>query len=462
MSHSIVDLPSRQTSGDDMEEFIAESRDTFLEWAQSHVIPLDDDNDEDGLEAIASAIGNARVVALSEGCHNSREMMRLHFRLVRHLVEKHNFTTVVTESGLPESRLIFDYVNGAELAEEDAGEEMYRKGLNKMYGAWKEGREMVEWMRDCNHQHNDEEKSLQYYGIDIGGFYQDWKTPLKKVVSYLQRNVFTADEAFALMKLTKRLQPFLDAMHVEARVHYTDRMTAQERNVLAESLGEAVEHFQTFESEYVDRSGRVEYEWARQSLISMQLAENYYRNYMDRCNPESSKFVGLNGRELAMHRNILWVMKQRPSSKIIWINHVAHTKTATQYQGEMWGFLSPAGALIQESLGSDLFTIGLVYGGGEYWKDWQKGLEHRTVAPVPDPRENGLERTLGSLVKTSEAQQKLFIPWAKAPVGAWPWLQKDCSIRENDYFLKIKPSEWNACVYIDTISPSTPAGSIFE
>jgi hypothetical protein len=84
------------------------------------------------------------------------------------------------------------------------------------------------------------------------------------------------------------------------------------------------------------------------------------------------------------------------------------------------------------------------------------------MAPVPDPRKNGLELTLGSLVKTAEAQQKLFIPWDEAPVEAWPWLQSCCLIRENDYFLKIKSSEWNSCININKVSPSTPAGSIFE
>jgi hypothetical protein len=100
----------------------------------------------------------------------------------------------------------------------------------------------------------------------------------------------------------------------------------------------------------------------------------------------------------------------------------------------MWGFLSPTGALIQESLGRDLYTVGIVFGGKEYWKDWQKGVEQQTVAPVPDRRENGLERTLGNLVKTAEAQQKLFIPFATAPIGAWSWLRSCCLIRENDLF----------------------------
>ena len=45
--------------------------------------------------------------------------------------------------------------------------------------------------------------------------------------------------------------------------------------------------------------------------------------------------------------------------KIIWINHVIHTKTETQYQDNTWRFLTPAGQMIRESVGHDkLFIIG--------------------------------------------------------------------------------------------------------
>ena len=446
----------------DMEQFIKESRGIFLEWAHSNMIPLgDDDGDEGALEAIAAAIGDARVVALTEGCHNSRQMMELHFRLVRHLVEHHNFTTVLTETGFPESRIILEYVRGKEI--EMDREEMYQIGLNKMYSAWEEGREMIEWIKEYNrHQDtSDEEHEVHYYGVDIGGFYQNWKTPLKEVLGYLQRYVFTAKKAYVIMELTKRFEPILEAMAKDARKHYTDRMTREERADLALLLDETVDLFASMESEYVERSGRFEYEWARQSLLSMQLAENYYRNYLERGNPYSSKFVGLNGREIAMHRNILWALKQRPASKVIWINHAVHTKSETQYQGELWGFLTPTGAMLRESIGNDLFMIGLVYGSGEYWKDWQKGAEHRCVAPVPRPHEDGLETVLGSLVD-KKSLPMCFVPWAKAPVGAWPWLQSFSSIRENDYHIKIKPLEWQACLYIDKVSPATPKRSMPE
>ena len=38
--------------------------------------------------------------------------------------------------------------------------------------------------------------------------------------------------------------------------------------------------------------------------------------------------------------------------KIIWINHVIHTKTETQYQDNTWRFLTPAGQMIRQSVGN--------------------------------------------------------------------------------------------------------------
>ena len=29
-------------------------------------------------------------------------------------------------------------------------------------------------------------------------------------------------------------------------------------------------------------------------------------------------------------------------------------------------------------------------------------------------------------------------------------------MRENDYFIKIKPMEWNGCIYLHEVDPATP------
>ena len=91
--------------------------DAFVAWAKENGVDIesvDPLHDGDGdLREIASAIGDdVEIVALSEGCHNSRQTMSLHHRVVRHLVENCGFNVVATETGLPESRLIHDYVQG--------------------------------------------------------------------------------------------------------------------------------------------------------------------------------------------------------------------------------------------------------------------------------------------------------------------------------------------------------------
>ena len=110
-------------------------------------------------------------------------------------------------------------------------------------------------------------------------------------------------------------------------------------------------------------SNQFEFEWARQSMISMQLAENYYSNILDIRTSKHPKHSGLNGREIAMHQNMMWILKnqerQSEKVKIIWINHVIHTKTETQYHDNTWRFFTPAGQMIRESVGQEnMFIIG--------------------------------------------------------------------------------------------------------
>ena len=122
------------------------------------------------------------------------------------------------------------------------------------------------------------------------------------------------------------------------------------------------------EEKYVLKSNRFEFEWARQSMISMQLAANYYENILDIQKSKNPKFSGLNGREIAMHQNMMWIIQAMATQKghcpkekvkIIWINHVIHTKTETQFQDNTWRFLTPAGQMICQSVGHNkVFIIG--------------------------------------------------------------------------------------------------------
>jgi erythromycin esterase-like protein len=429
------------------EDYFSKAESCFIEWTKQNMTEIQSLNTKnDGnmdLEEIAKAIGNSKFVALSEGFHNCKEMMSLHCRLIRYLIEFHGFNIVLSESGLPESRLIEDYISG----EKEVPKNLWDRGINKMYGAWKEGRELIEYMREYNLRHGN---VLHYYGTDIGGFYQNWKFPLENILEYLK----TVDTEY-YSYLSNRLDPFIEVLATSARLRYSEQLSCTQKDELAVILDESVENFNDKENLYTSRSNSEEFQWARQCMISMQLAENYYRNLENRKNPESSKFVGLNGREIAMARNSLWVLKQRPDKKVIWIDHVIHTKTKTQYQGDTWGYFTPAGQILKQVLGQDFFSIGMIYGGGQFWNNWQRP-EERFIDSIPpwDGERRSLEKSLSKCEK-----KNFFLNWGKALSSSnfefQYWMQSVFSMRENDYFIQIEPREWDACIYLEKASPAT-------
>ena len=441
------DKPQLQPYEEKMDDaYFDRAEQKFIEWSKENAIDITSvglTNKNDDLKELANSIGNAKFVALSEGFHNCKEMMSLHCRIIQHLISNCGFNTILSESGLPESRLIHDYILGSE-----GNEQMWRNGLNKMYASWSEGRELIAYMRDYNQKNG---SILHYYGTDIGGFYQNWKFPLENILAFL---IMVDNEYY--LKLSEELEEFMEILENNARINYSKKLSSQQKDKLSNILDRAVDNFDQKEEEYVANSTEKDFQWARQSMISMQLAENYYRNFEHRKCGEASKSVGLNGREIAMARNCLWVLKQRKDAKVIWIDHVIHTKTKSQYQDELWGYFTPAGQILRQHLGSDYFSIGMVYGGGTFWNKWQKGPEERFVDEIQpwSEMQRSIEKTLDKCQKNM-----FFLPWKKALTSSLEChylMQYQFSMRENDYYIHIEPREWDSCIFMDKASPSTP------
>lgn len=424
------------------EEKYSNAKQAFIKWGKQNAISInslkESDNNSD-LEAIANAIGNARVVAISEGFHNCKEMMQLHERLIKYLVKEKGFNTVMTESGFPESRMVYNFIKGKQVKGN-----VYKEGFNKMYGAWKEGRSLIDWMHSYNKSHNN---VLDYVGADIGGFYTNWYPPVKRIINYLKK----VDPKEA-KSLNNKLAPFLKVMgKIKARVNYQEKLSAKQKAQLAIILDNSIKIFENKKEEYISKWNKEEYEWARLSTVAMRMAENYYRNYADRKGEKPHRYAGLNGRELMMSHNVLQRLKVRKDAKIILINHVIHTKTKSQKQEDVWGYFTPMGQIIKENLKDDFFVIGMCYGGGKFWNKWQRPTE-RFVDNIQDFKKDGIEATMSTIGK-----KPYFIHWEKAPLEAEPWLNKITTLRENDYYTLIEPIEWNACFYLNEVNPATAA-----
>lgn len=279
---SVEDLPSEKA------RHLADSREAFVAWAVQNSIPIDciepfqsDDGKHPSgqqdpfLSHLGAAVAQSSVVLLSEGFHNCREMMTLHHRIIQHLCTSCGFGIVGSESGLPESRDVADYVTALDKKySEMEKEQLWSSGLNKMYSAWSEGRDLIEWMREHNLQLGTEahttsaRETIGYCGLDIGGFYTDWSYPVSKIQSYL-RDQLPEFEA----EWSKKIEPLLDIMgRSKARYNYQHLLSPAQKATLAVLLDELVLELKSREEEL---AGDLEFEWARQSAISVRLRNSF-------------------------------------------------------------------------------------------------------------------------------------------------------------------------------------------
>ncbi len=96
-----------------------EATTAFVDWARRNAVRLDriedkggpaDPVDDSDLAPLKAMVGDARIVALGESTHHTHEFLALRERLVRYLVERLGFTTIMLEVMHPGANPIDDYV----------------------------------------------------------------------------------------------------------------------------------------------------------------------------------------------------------------------------------------------------------------------------------------------------------------------------------------------------------------
>lgn len=419
-------------------------KERWIEWGKSKAVlfDLEDKSTIDTLlKHIAADADTAKVIVLSEGFHNCEEMLHLQYELIRYLVQEKGFNTIMTETGLPESKYVNDYIQGR-----DSIPELWHKSLEILYSEWQWGRTTIEWLRQYNQTVN---QAVDYVGADIGGSYQDWEFPFEQVFTYLD-----SVDAATSQQLQKEMGVYFDLMRPYAAYYYTTKFTRQQQNDLVYLLDDLIQTFTTNAEQYQQRSNSKDYNWILQCIKSMRMAEHYYRNYQHIKDTSIHKvpiYLGASGREIAMAENIRWMLATKKDAKIILINHVVHTKTASQHQGDFYQHFTPMGQFLKHHLGDQLFIIGMTYGGGSYWDKWQMPT-HRVVDTIPPTDPEGLEQVMAAI-----APHHHYLPFTDAPLETYNWVYSNTTIRENDYNIVLQPSEWDACIYLHEVHPAIAA-----
>ncbi len=131
-------------------------------WMEAHAIPLQAVQAGSGFEdlrPLGERLAGARVVALGECTHGSREVFQLKHRLTEYLAAEQGFSVFGIEASMPDTLAVDAYVHGAELEVDEVV-----RGMGFWTWSTEEVAAMASWMREENRRR---ERPLQWWGFDL-------------------------------------------------------------------------------------------------------------------------------------------------------------------------------------------------------------------------------------------------------------------------------------------------------
>ncbi|MEI6900440.1 MAG: erythromycin esterase family protein [Bacteroidota bacterium] len=251
-------------------------------WLDQNVIKIktvEAGNDFNDLMPMKEFLKEARIVALGEATHGTKEFFQMKHRMLEFLVKEMGFRCFAMEANFTESFAVNDYVMH--------GKGDPQKALKGLYfWTWdtKEVLAMLLWMRDYNKDKQDKEK-VRFYGFDM-------QTP--QVASReLQKYLLQVDSGFAAIMLPlfnniKKIPEGPDSSFISR--HITKN---------AELLKVIRERFDKEKNLYTGKSDQNEFKvaWKNMDLIAQYFelisakGENAQAQVRDRCMSENVKWL---------------------------------------------------------------------------------------------------------------------------------------------------------------------------
>jgi erythromycin esterase len=311
-------------------------------------------NGFDDLAPIGKLIGNARIVALGEATHGTREFFQLKHRLLEYLVGKLGFTVFAIEANQPECRAINDYVLH--------GKGDARAALAGIYfWTWntEEVLAMIEWMRAWNADPAHAQK-VQFTGFDMQA----------SMVAHASVTAFV--EKVAPAQARALLAPLAPLAELRARAMIS-KTTPAERGKLTAALAALARAFDGNRDAWTAAGGgAAAYAAARQDLTILEQAVAMYA-------AEGQGSSGFNARDRAMADNVGWLLEQTRAKIVVWAHngHIANTLAG----------LANMGSLLRKRYKGAYVNFGFVFGEGSFQAiDFTKPsrpLGEHTLGPAP-------------------------------------------------------------------------------
>lgn len=405
--------------------------DEVVAWLKANAIRLktvEPGSTFDDMMPLKARLKDARVVAMGEATHATREFFQFKHRMFEFLVEELGFTVFGMEANWPESLEVNAYVL--------EGKGDAREAVGRLaFAAWQteEVLDLIGWMRQYNQDPAHTQK-LKFYGFDM----QAQQGAESNVLAYLRRvdpeYRDAAAETFAVLGEYPNNPAYIDG-------------PAEVRRRTAESLAAMLRRFDERKPEYIARSGEVEWTMARQNMVIVKQAEVKLADQGD---------PGRHFRDQAMAENVKWILDQEePGTKIMLWAHDGHIA------GDAQGY-RPMGAHLHEIFGGQAVLCGFVFQEGGFRAGDIDGdaLRDFTVGPQP---QGSLGATFAAIGAPLFAIDLRHLPngkvadWFDAPHITWYIGAGYTATTPGAWFLPIRAARaFDMLIFVAKTTPSRP------
>jgi erythromycin esterase len=378
------------------------------------------------LEPIGRMVGKARVVALGEATHGTREFFQLKHRMLEYLVARHGFTVFGIEASLPEGFDVNRYVM--------TGEGDPAAALTGLYmWPWdtEEVLEMIRWMRRWNADPKHRRK-VRFYGFDM----QSLPRAPSEALAYLRR-VDRVEAARASSALAVLVNPFT------REDLWTGPLT--ERLRVLDAARAMLARFDDQKRAYVALTGPDAWVLARQH------ARIVVQNLTQRLDVDSSNVV----RDRAMADNVRWILdREGPDARMVLWAHNGHVADDSLSMGRY----------LRRTLGAELVVFGFAFGRGGFLAVEGPAPSRRglTAFQVPALADSTLD---GTLARTGFSVAAFDLRQLPSSGPAAEWFAKPQATRAigsmaigtmGSVRTQVISRSYDVLLYVDSTTPSRP------
>jgi erythromycin esterase len=418
----------------------------FLEWSRRALRPLTSlgsDAPPADLRWLAGALRNVDVVALGEADHGIAEPLEFRNRLFKYLVEEHGFAAIAIESGLTESRVVYDFVHGG------SGElqEVLAQGLSWTFDNLPQNAELIRWMRAYNADPRHTRK-ISFYGLDVPGspgnpqVKRGMRTGIDDALRFVQRV-----DPPAAADLNQRLDPLLPNVRAPRDTSgpgYAN-LTPAERDRMTAAIADVVTIFEHRAAKYTAATSSTDYAWAYRSALGARAVDAWLRSMV------RDGRAGRNSLEIRDHLqgdNVRWIVdREKPNGKVLlytaWV-HIATTPLAIF--GATQPDLQLAGTYHRRHFGNRLLTIGHMFRRGHWYCGPDVVTRDEAVAGSLSHLLGGLKRSNFLLdLRTAPPEVRTWLDRERVVSDEYPWNKYELNVARGFDMLVYTDAVTGAC-----------------